>query len=246
MMIMAASVTPPSAPALTSVPLVPWPRVDRFIGQLTHDIRNGLNALELQLTLLGEIAADAEVLAEVKSLRGLLLDMTRQLQAVRSASGPVAPHLLCYPAADFFEDLQERFGRLQPEAAERVAWQINVTGASLTIDPELSLKALLEVLGNALHFSGEAAVVRFLAEARPGGGGVAVTVRETQPVPPAIPLEDWGRAPLLTTRRNAYGLGLFRVRQIVEAQGGALSVAYSEQILATSITLPGESNPAAA
>ena len=244
-MMMAASVPSPSAPVPTSVPLVPWPRVDRFIGQLTHDVRNGLNALELQLTLLGEIATDTEVVAEVKSLRGMLLDVTRQLQAIKSASGPVSPHLLCYPAADFFEDLRERFQRLQPEAAERVSWQIAVEGASLNIDPELSLHALLEVLANALHFGDERAAITFLAGTRTGGD-VTVTLREILPQAPAIPLEDWGRTPLLTTRRNAYGLGLFRVRQIIEAQGGALDAAYSDQVLTTSITLPGENNLAAA
>jgi signal transduction histidine kinase len=245
---MAASAPPPSAAANSSVPPVPWERVERFVSQLIHDVRNGLNALELQLTLLGEVSPDPEVAAEVKALRGTLLDVTRQLQAVKSFTGPVSPHLLRYPAADFFEDLRDRFGRLHPDADGRVAWKIVVGGdIALAIDPELSLSALLELLANALHFGGERAAIGFLAEARPDGG-VTVTLRESLDTPPAIAPEDWGLTPLLTTRRNAYGLGLFRVRRIVAAQGGSLDVEYSagNRVLATAITLPGGSDPAAA
>ncbi len=86
-MMMMAACAPSPAAETASVPPVPWTRVDKFIGQMTHDIRNGLNALELQLTLLGELSADAEVMSEVKALRGLLLNVTRQLQAIKSTAG---------------------------------------------------------------------------------------------------------------------------------------------------------------
>ena len=239
MMMMAATVSTPSAAEAAAVTSVPWDRVERFVGQLTHDVRNGLNALELQLTLLGEVCESAEVLAEVKALRGTLLDVTRQLQSIKSLTGPVSPHLLSYPAADFFEDLRDRFGRLHPEAGDQVAWSIAVAANALEIDPELSLSALLELLANALHFGGAGATIAFRAEAR-ADGGVTISLRETPQRPPAVPPEDWGRTPLLTTRRNAYGLGLFRVRQIIAAQRGTLHAAYSETegVLTTVIVLP--------
>jgi signal transduction histidine kinase len=221
------------------VPPVPWTRIDKFVNQLTHDLRNGLNAIELQLTLIGEIASDAEVTAEVKVLRGTLLDMTRQLQAVKTLTGPVSPHLLNYPAADFFEDLRIRFSRAHPEAAERVQWKIDAGAGSIGVDPELSLAALLELLDNALHFSDPNAAIDFLADAE-GDGGITVTLREPQQQPPAVSPGDWGLTPLSTTRRKGYGLGLFRARRIIEAQGGTLAAEYSEvdHVLTTVITLP--------
>jgi K+-sensing histidine kinase KdpD len=243
-MMMASSAPSPAEPA--AVPPVPWARIDRFIGQLTHDVRNGLNALELQLTLLGELSANAEVIAEVKALRGTLFDITRQLQAVKASTSPVSPHLLPYPAADFFEDLEDRFRRLHPQAVPQVAWKILVAGVSVEIDPELSLHALLELLANALHFGGSKAMVSLLAEACPAGG-VTVTLRESRQEPPALAPEDWGRAPLLSSRRNAYGLGLFRARQIIEAQGGTLHAGYSQatHVLTTALTLPAAGDPPA-
>jgi K+-sensing histidine kinase KdpD len=153
----------------------------------------------------------------------------------------VTPHLLRYPAADFCEDLRARFGRKFPAAAGRVDWRISVADACLLIDPELTLSALLEVLGNALHFGGARETsITFLAEAR-ADGSVVLELREPQSEPPGVSPADWGRAPLLTTRRNAYGLGLFRVRQIIGAQGGSLQAEYAAGagVLTTAITLRG-------
>jgi signal transduction histidine kinase len=247
MMIMAASAPPPPVTESAAVPPVPWARFERFVGQFTHDVRNGLNALELQLTLLGEISASGDVINEVKALRGTLLEVARQLQVIKTATGPVSAHLLRYPAADFFEDLRDRFGRLYPAAAGRVSWKILVDGVALDIDPELSLSALLELLANALHFGGARAMIGFLAESSVEGG-ITITLREAQDQPPAVPTEGWGRSPLLTTRRNAYGLGLFRARQIIEAQKGTLHAEYStdQRVLATVITLPGEAGDSVA
>jgi signal transduction histidine kinase len=240
-MLMMAATVPQSPAEPAAVAPVPWARIDRFVGQLTHDVRNGLNAIELRLTLLGELSADPEVMAEVKALRATLGNVTRQLQSVKTLTGPVTPHILRYPAGDFCEDLRERFARTHPHAAARIDWRIAVAGACMSIDPELTLGALLEILGNALQFgSAREASITLVAEER-AGGSVVMQVHEAQPTPPAVSPADWGRAPLHTTRSSAYGLGLFRVRRIIEAQGGTLEADYADGpgVLTTTITLPG-------
>ncbi len=223
------------------LPTVPWARVEGFVGQLTHDIRNGLNALELQLTFLGEISTDPEAVDEIKRLRGTLANVTRQLQTLRTATASVSPHPLEYPAGDFFDDLRERFDKLTPEAGGRLVWERDL-GAELllNVDPELTINALLELLANGLHFTrGETLPVRVKVSTT--AGGVLLSLQEPQRVEPTIPPKQWGRTPLLTTRRGAYGLGLFRVRRCLESQGGTLDVAYSpgENLLTTTATLPG-------
>lgn len=240
---MTAAPAPSASPDADPAPvLVPWPRVERFVGQFTHDVRNGLNALELQLTLLGEVSGNAEAINEVKAVRATLAEVTRQLQALKAASGPVYPHVLAYPATDFFEDLRDRFTQLQAEAAGRVSWKIMAGDAVLCIDPELLLSGLLELLANALYFGGsQAAIGLLVAKDERGRRGVTVTLREARPQPPGVSPADWGRTPLLTTRRNSYGLGLFRARRIIEMQGGSLTAEYVEanQVLTTTIVLPG-------
>ena len=185
---------------------MPWQRVDQFVGQFSHDIRNGLNSLELQLTFLGEISTDPEAVQEVKRLRGSIADLTRQIQAVRLATGSVQPHPFPYPAGDFIEDLRERFNRQHADAAARVRWQTAIGTVALAIDPELTLAALLELLAKRLpvhharhadHRAGRRG--RRPCDVLPPGA----TLRAAYP----MPTDDWGRTPFLSTRRGGYGLG---------------------------------------
>ncbi len=215
---------------------VPWDRVERFVGQFSHDIRNGLNALELQLTFLGEISTDPEAVDEVKRLRTTLQDVTRQLQTVKVATATVSPHVLDYPAADLFEDLRERFERLHPGVADKVSWDVRVGPATLLlVDPDLTINALLELLTNAIR-SGATSMSCTAVDALLGASFI---LEETSATAPTIPTEEWGD-PLLTTRRGAYGLGLFRVRRILAAQGGSIAIHFSptDQRLTTTVGLP--------
>ena len=215
---------------------VPWERVERFVGQLAHDIRNGLNALELQLTFLGEISTDPEAVDEVKRLRATLQDVTRQLQTVKQATTHASPHVLDYPATDFFEDLRERVERLHPGAVERVFWDIKVGPAAyLLVDPDFTLNGLLELFTNAIHFG----ATSIGCTTEDGPDEISFILKEASAAGSTIPTEDWGK-PLLTTRRGAYGLGLFRVRRILAAQGGNIAFHFSpaDQRLTTTVRLP--------
>jgi len=42
--------------------------VAKFVRQLTHDVRNGLSAIDLETAFIAEIATDEEVLAETRKL----------------------------------------------------------------------------------------------------------------------------------------------------------------------------------
>ena len=219
--------------------LVPWERVEQFVSQFSHDLRNGLNACELQLTFLAEISTDPEAAEEVKALRSTLAGITKQLQTVRVATGVAKTHTLEYPAADLFEDLRERFVRLHPQGASRVAWEMEVgTQTTVNIDPEVTLSAGMELLHNALHFAdaGSPITCRMRAEA----GQVLCSVEQNYAGTPNPAPEDWGRSALLSTRRGAYGLGLFWVRRGLEAQGSRLDFHHSpEQKTVTAVlTLP--------
>ena len=138
----------PNATAGTPV-VLPWERVERFVGQFVHDIRNGLNALELQLAFLGEISTDPEAVEEVKHLRATLADMTRELQAMKTMSSSVVPHVLEYPASDLFEDLRARLERLHPDQARHVSWNVELAPSTVVlVDPDLSIGGLLEIFAN--------------------------------------------------------------------------------------------------
>ena len=55
-----------------------------------------------------------------------------------------------------------------------------------------------------------------------------------------LPTENWGRQPLRGVSRGQYGLGLHRVRAIIEAHGGTMHARYDqkESMLITTCNLP--------
>ena len=87
-------------------------------------------------------------------MRGTVAEVTRQLQAVRLATGN-ADHSspLAYPASDFFEDLRERFDRQHPDGGTDTMGNCRREGSLVNVDPELTMVALLELMGNALLYA---------------------------------------------------------------------------------------------
>ena len=52
---------------MNSVPEIKWPRLAAFMRQHTHDVRNGLNSLDLETSFLEEFVNDDEGRASVAS-----------------------------------------------------------------------------------------------------------------------------------------------------------------------------------
>ena len=63
------------------------PDVVKFVRQLSHDLRNHLNAAELQSAYIAEIAEDPELKEEIKRLRAMISEVGASLQRVTSALG---------------------------------------------------------------------------------------------------------------------------------------------------------------
>ena len=51
---------------------VAWSDIVKFVRQLSHDLRNNLNAVELQSAYLGELRQDAEMKNEIQRLRQMI------------------------------------------------------------------------------------------------------------------------------------------------------------------------------
>ncbi len=65
---------------------VPWTDAVRFIRQLSHDLRNHLNAIELQSAYISECEATVETKAEIDRLRKMLsgfFDFAKTLDRTR-------------------------------------------------------------------------------------------------------------------------------------------------------------------
>jgi K+-sensing histidine kinase KdpD len=213
------------------------PEVVKFVRQLAHDLRNDLNAAELQSAYLIEIAEAGEIKDEIKRLRGMISQVGANLQSLTVALGQPRLTEMPYRASDFIEDLREKVQNAYPEQNARVKWEVQVDDAELQIDPQLLLPAFLELFANAFrHGPADAAIS---ATARTEKGRFIFSLAEPNKAF-ARSTENWGREPLRNISQGHYGLGLHRTRGIIEAHGGELKARYEHESssLITTVTLP--------
>ena len=217
---------------------VSMPDVVKFVRQLAHDLRNDLNAAELQSAYLIEIAEAGEVKEEIKRLRGMISHVGANLQSLTVALGHPRLTEMPYSAKDFVDDLRQKLETDYQSESATVKWDVQVDETELQIDPQLLLPALLELFRNAFrHGRAEGPI---LVTARTENSRFIFSLREPK-TKFERSTEDWGREPLRGVSQGHYGLGLHRSRAIIEAHGGELKARYEPDtaFLITAVTLPG-------
>jgi K+-sensing histidine kinase KdpD len=209
----------------------------KFVRQLSHDIRNNLNAVELQSAFLAELAEDAEMKNEVQRLREMISQIGTSLQRLTGGLSQANPNLIPYPAADFVEDLKQKLAKEFPENAAKVTWDVQLKDEALQVDPQLVQQAFVEIFSNAFHH--ERNLKSITAKAYLDKNRFVFELQE----PKAhfeLSTENWGREPLRNVSQGHYGLGLNRTRSIAEAHDGDFRAEYDQKTstLVTTFTLP--------
>ena len=206
---------------------VSMPEVVKFVRQLAHDLRNHLNAAELQSAYLIEIAENNEVREEIRRLRGMIAQVGTSLQELTAALSPPRLTQMPYAAKELIEDLQQKIAASHPTESAQVNWADDSGDLTLNIDPQLLLPALAELFANA--FRHERAEGPISAAARKEKERFIFTLSE--------PKRNFERS---TENWGHYGLGLYRTRAIIEAHGGEFSARYEKGSgsLVISVTLP--------
>ncbi len=216
---------------------VPMPDVIRFIRQLSHDLRNQLNAAELQSAYLKEVAEDGEVKEEIQRLRAMLGEMGNSLHQVTALLATVKLTEMPYEAVAWMEDLEQKFASTSPERKDDIVWEVNVGSAVLQIDPQFLQQAVLELLTNAFLHSRGTEPIRVSAAANEAEFSLQLIEPKAGF---ADATENWGREPFRKVKHGHYGLGLHRVRNIIEAHRGRFEVRHDPETssLITTIALP--------
>jgi K+-sensing histidine kinase KdpD len=231
----------PRSKTRTDDPTVAWRHVVGFIRQLSHDLRNHLNAIELQSAYISELEREDEIKGEIKRLREMVSGLTSALQSLSKAVSEVKPSLIRYRASDFAEDLRNKVAHDFSSESAKITWNIHAGDAMLEVDPQLLEESLTELLANAFrHGPREGHVV---VTAKVENDRFLVTIEEPKKQFD-LPADNWGREPLRNVSHGHYGLGLNRVRAIVEAHHGKMYAQYdpNASVLTTRIVLPVSGN----
>jgi K+-sensing histidine kinase KdpD len=211
----------------------------KFVRQLSHDIRNHLNAVELQSAFLAELATDDEMKNEVRHLREMVSTVGAGLQRLTAGLSQVNPTPISYKAADFVEDLTQKVAQELPDHANKITWDVQMKDATLQVDPQLAQQALIELFTNA--FQHERNVKSIAATAKIDNDQFVFELQEPK-AQFSSSIQDWGRQPLQNVSQGHYGLGLNRVRSIAEAHGGSFRAEYDRKtsMLISTVTFPIE------
>ena len=113
--------TSASSPAEIQVSM---PVIVKFVRQLAHDLRNHLNAAELQSAYLTEIEENNELRDEIKRLRGMIAQVGVSLQELTADLSQPRLTQMPYSANDLVEDLQQKLAADYPEENATVKWEV--------------------------------------------------------------------------------------------------------------------------
>jgi signal transduction histidine kinase len=196
--------------------------VGQMLAQITHEIRNPLNALSLNVEMLRDDIAEHPELDDSRSLVDMVSAEVERLTALSGHYLALARRPEPRPLESTLDVLVAETLRLVgPELrACNVAHDVEVDAQlSVWVDPDQLRQALLNVLRNALQAHATRVQVRagtvpggaWLEVADDGEGMDAVAVRQAT-------------EPFFSTKPTGSGLGLSITRQILEDHGGRLSV----------------------
>jgi signal transduction histidine kinase len=211
----------------------------RFAAELSHEIRNPLTSIKINLQGLERDAREGRIPEESRdSIRLALREIRRLDDAVRTALRAGRPPAPPRPF-DVSATLKEALALLRPQAASQgvtIDDDSDTHQSESTGDAEAVRGAFVNVVLNAI-------------EAMPSGGTVRVTSRNGSNDAVEIRIADEGPgipasvrdkvfAPFYTTKEGGTGLGLSLALQTIRAHGGSLTFADPGRGTEVVITLP--------
>jgi len=197
--------------------------IGKMAAHVTHEIRNPLSSIALNVELLEDDLAQAS-----EESRELLRAIRGEVERLTALSGQYLSFARRGAQRLEVEDLRE----VVSEAAEFMRRELETQGVTLEVhSAEGAVSALVDEaqIKQALYN-----LMRNAREAMPSGGSVIVSVSAGAGGGSDIVVEDEGVGlddatrsrlfePFFTTKSNGTGLGLAITRQIIEAHGGSIA-----------------------
>jgi signal transduction histidine kinase len=210
---------------------------DRALATLSHDLRSPLNAIDsyaelIEMEILGPVSdRQREALGRIRmSGRHLLAVLENVLEMTRLSAGVVRIHASSVPAATVIE---EAVLMVQPSATLRNQSLVAGEVAEMTLDadPDRLRQVLVNLLGNAVKYTGPGGTIRIGAAAVERGGRRwgAIAVADDGPGIPAEKLEAifqpyYRLAGAVADAPEGVGLGLAISRELIRKMGGDIEV----------------------
>ncbi len=198
--------------------------VGQMASTMAHEIKNPLTgiraALEVVVSELG-VSAHAVVLEQVlEQVDRLARTSSRLLGFARRTTPQQVPSSL----KELIENTRFLIGQQAKRAGVEIRLDLEPPDRPISLDPQLTIQAFLNITLNALQaMDGKGTLTirsRWLAEQE----AVSVAFMDTgRGMPPEVLEKVF--TPFFTTKHQGTGLGLYVVKDIIERQGGEVTVA---------------------
>jgi two-component system, NtrC family, sensor kinase len=203
--------------------------IGRLAAQITHEIRNPLSSVALNIELLGDdlVHLPVERQKEAGSILGAVgkeVDRLTQITEgyLRFAKLP-APRKIAGDVGDLLADIVAFTQADAAKAGVMLELHVEPDLPPVPHDPARLRQAVLNLLRNGVEAAGRGGTVRVGARVSPSGKGARVSVEDTGP---GVPDDVKARLfqPFFTTKPQGTGLGLMLAREIVLEHKGELEV----------------------
>lgn len=223
--------------------------IGRLAAQITHEIRNPLSSIGLNIELLEDDIPHLpeERRSEARAILAAVGNEVERLAQITEGYLRYARLPAPTPVAGDVGDLLADLCAFEQEEADRagvmVELRIDEALPSVPHDPQRLRQALLNLLRNAKEAAGPGGTVRLSAFPHTIEGGVDIRIEDSGP---GVSEEARNRLfePFFTTKPKGTGLGLTLSKEIITEHGGGLSLSDSDLGgAAFEIRLPGRSAP---
>lgn len=212
---------------------IPLARVSAFIRQYTHDVRNTINCMDLEMELMQDLVTDPEAVTSMTRIREQLRSLELQMRSLSGAFHDPRPTPDRINARVLLQIWREKSAELA--GSLDIRWNDQLGAEEVEVDVEMMAAVFNELLANAAAFSPPGASVTVTAACK--DEQVCFELREpgNEPLDP----DGWAR-PFSAATRGRYGLGLWGAKRRLEANKAEFRQRYDDKdaCLVTEIKIP--------
>jgi signal transduction histidine kinase len=203
---------------------VPWSQIAAFVRQLSHDVRNDLNALSLEAALLKELVTDPEAVVSANRIQSQLRETAARLKDLSSRFALPVPQIGNVSLKELSVHLQSS------SDTKSLNWKPVSSSREVHTDPAALARAFRELAVNAQqHGPGKADAE--LTET--SDGGAVLILRE-----PDGKEHPWPHTPFEKLKAGRYGAGLYLAAAILQSIGVTIVRAEENGSLVTRLAIP--------